>query len=341
MTDMLPFSISFPAEAVVFVVDEYSQYKQAMIDNYCYTLSPIVISEIGQLTGKHTPPATKNLLLDCVLKWDDSREYNHVADVLRYHTTGLLMTMNKPAAFDPMIRAKVDYLVLFRGRNLRHLQRIYRQYLASVLDNPAEFTGLFKSLGWGEGLVLDLSAMQSSGHFVGNYYRYCAPRNDTADITSATGTTKDNSYANLDVALGDWIANGITTQNPDTGITTPAEPENEPLSTDWELITTTDYTLTRLEQPSTPTPELQHEYRTPEPTASQIITPGPIISTPEPTIPETNPEANNPLPEQAPEQAQEQEKPENTMEAQNLPAQEAQPQSWGSYLYTKAWSLFG
>jgi hypothetical protein len=349
---MLPFNLSFPAEAMVFVVDEYSQYKKTMIDDYCYTHLPIVISEICQLTGKHTPPDNKNLLLDCVLKWDDSREYNHVADVLRYHSTGLLMTMNKPAAFDPLIRAKVDYLVLFRGRNLRHLRRIYRQYLSGILDDPAEFTSLFKSLSWGEGLVLDLSAMHFSGRFAGNYYKYCAHANDTA---ATTDTTRNNTYANLDVALDDWIANGInTTHQQDTVGTgllsqslgtddplilhraklglefsvngtdiTKQEPENEQIVQDWELITATDYTFSHPAQPSS-THELQSTSEPTQETSASSISLEPITLTPEPNTTIQEPQA--------------QDKNENITEPQN---QQQPQQTWGSYLYSKAWSLFG
>jgi hypothetical protein len=336
MTDITPFNMSFPPESVVFVVDEYSQYKKAMIDDYCYTHSPIVITDIHQIIGKLAPPANKNLLMDCVLKWDDTREYNNVADVLRFHSTGLLMTMNKPAAFDPMIRAKVDYLVLFRGRNLRHLRRIHRQYLASFLDDPTIFTGLFKSLGWGQGLVLDLSAMQASGRFAGNYYKY-SPQTDSNSLSG------DNSFANLDVALGEWIANGIT-----NGITSVADSDitlsQEPINSDWEIITAIDYALSRPAQPSS----------TPEPTTTQPPVeepiPKPITPIPETTpepIPKTDqitqesiapmrqePITSNPepsTPEQKPEN-----KPENTLEQQNQ-----QTQGWASYLYSKAWSLFG
>lgn len=319
MTDTLPFNMSFPAETVVFVVDEYSQYKKAMIDNYCYTHSPIVITDIGQLTGKLAPPANKNLLLDCVLKWDDAREYNNVADVLRFHTAGLLMTMNKPATFDPMIRAKVDYLVLFRGRNLRHLRRIYRQYLTSVLDDPTVLSGLFKSLSWGEGLVLDLSAMQSTGRFAGNYYKYSSGTVDTVP--------SDNTYANLDVALGDWIANGIT--NP-AEIQTPPETITE----DWEMITQIDYTISRPAQPS-PNPEISITEEASEPHSPQTIP-----NTAETQIPNSSSELtpatklietiNNTLP------GQQQETKNEILEQQ----QPQQQQGWASYLYSKAWSLF-
>ena len=338
MTDTLPFNMSFPAEAVVFVVDEYSQYKKTMIDDYCYTHSPIVISDIGQLTGKLAPPANKNLLLDCVLKWDDTRQYNHVAEVLRFHTTGLLMTMSKPAAFDPMIRAKVDYLVLFRGRNLRHLCRIHRQYLTAVLDDSAVLSGLFKSLGWGEGLVLDLAAMQSSGRFAGNYYKYSV-------AAPAAVVNPDNTYANLDVALGDWIANGITNPTdtqpiPDTTIIPEHNSELGLITEDWELITTIDYSISRPAQPSS-IPEIRITEEESLPPTPQTIpdkseTQISDSSLPEATpVPESIETINNPLPDQ-----QQDTKTESLAQPSTIPVPQQQQQGWASYLYTKAWSLF-
>ena len=338
---MLPFNMSFPAESVVFVVDEYSQYKKAMIDDYCYTHSPIVISDIGQLVGKLAPPTNKNLLLDSVLKWDDAREYNHVAEVLRFHTTGLLMTMSKPAAFDPMIRAKVDYLVLFRGRNLRHLQRIYRQYLSSVLNDPTEFTSIFKSLGWGEGLVLDLVAMQTTGRFAGNYYKYSAV---ALDSCPGAAVNPDNTYANLDVALGDWIANGITNPTdtqpiPDTTIIPEHNSELGLITEDWELITTIDYSISRPAQPSS-IPEIRiteeeslppNPQTIPDKSETQISD----SSLPEATpVPESIETINNTLPEQ------QETKNEILEQPSTIPVPQQQQQGWASYLYTKAWSLF-
>jgi hypothetical protein len=334
MTDMLPFNMSFPAETVVFVVDEYSQYKKTIIDEYCYTHSPIVISEISQLVGKHAPPANRNLLLDCILKWDNAREYNNVADVLRFHTAGLLMTMNKPAAFDPMIRAKVDYLVLFRGRHLRHLRRIYRQYLTTVLDDPTILSGLFKSLGWGEGLVLDLAAMQTSGRFTGNYYKY----------SSGTGTNlvdtvnSDNTYANLDVALGDWIANSITNSPETISISASIfEPTSEPITEEWEIVAPIDYTLSRPEQLGS-IPEIHITEEKPLPISPEITSNTQTIY----AIPDLSPELtstpelietiNNTLPEQQETKNECLEQPSTT------PVQ--QQQGWTSYLYSKAWSLF-
>lgn len=332
MTDLTPFNMSFPPESVVFVVDEYSQYKKAMIDDYCYTHSPIVITDIHQLAGGQAPSANKNILLDCILKWDDAREYNDVANVLRFHTTGLLMTMNKPAAFDPMIRAKVDYLVLFRGRNLRHLRRIHRQYLASFLDDPSTLSGLFKSLSWGQCLVLDLAAMQATGQFAGNYYKY-STQTDSNSLSGDNGC----SFANLDVALGEWVASGIT-MAPDSDITL----SQEPINSDWEMITTIDYALSRPAQPSS----------TPEPTTTQPPVeepiPKPITPIPEPnpeSTPEITPETEQitqesiaPMRQEPitsnPEPSTEENKPENTNEP-------LQPQGWASYLYSKAWSLFG
>ncbi len=327
--------MSFSAEAVVFVVDEYSQYKKAMIDDYCYTHSPVVITDIHQLAGKQAPPANKNLLLDCVLKWDDVREYNNVADVLRFHTTGLLMTMNKPAAFDPMIRAKVDYLVLFRGRNLRHLRRIHRQFLASFLDDPNTLSTVFKSLGWGQGLVLDLAAMQATGRFAGNYYKY-SPQTDSNSLPGDNGC----SYANLDVALGEWVASGVTISQ-DTDIPLP----KEPINSEWEIITADDYTLSRPAQPSS----------THEPTTTQtlVIEPTPETTTPIPepipvTTQELTPETEKITQESTtlmtqetqisnPEPSTQENTAENTLGPQN----QHQTQGWASYLYSKAWSLFG
>lgn len=327
MTDLTPFNMSFPPESVVFVVDEYSQYKKAMIDDYCYTHSPIVITDIHQLAGGQALPANKNILLDCILKWDDAREYNDVADVLRFHTTGLLMTMNKPAAFDPMIRAKVDYLVLFRGRNLRHLRRVYRQYLASFLDDPNMLSTIFKSLGWGQGIVLDLAAMHATGQFAGNYYKY-SPQTDSNSLSGYNGC----SFANLDVALGEWVASGVTISQ-DTDIPLP----KEPINSEWEIITAVDYTLSRPAQPSS---TLEPTTQTPE----QEPTPEPITPIPEPipvTTQELTPETEKITQELTTLMTQETQisNPEpSTQENTNEPLQ---PQGWASYLYSKAWSLFG
>jgi hypothetical protein len=323
---MLPFNLSFPADAVVFVVDEYSQYKKAMLDDYCYTHSPIVITDIGQLVGKQAPPANKNLLLDCVLKWDDSRQYNNVADVLRYHTTGLLIHMNKPAAFDPLIRAKVDYLVLFRGRNLRHLHRIQRQYLSSVLDDKAVLSGLFKSLSWGQGLVLDLAAMQSSGRFAGNYYKY-SPSVEESIPSTQSGCT----YANLDVALGDWIASAqpiyISPVDANTSLTTsPIEPVN----TEWEMINTHDYIDAR---PAQITP----------------ITADTSSTNPDKII-EQSTEEEKPITADtsstSPDKIIEQPATDNTEKEEQLTAEQPKsdqpkPEGWVSYIYSKAWSWLG
>lgn len=312
---MLPFNRSFPAESIVFVVDEYSQYKKAMIDDYCNTHSPIVITDIGQLVGKQAPPSNKNLLLDCVLKWDDAREYNQVAEVLRFHTAGLLMNMNKPAAFDPIIRSNVDYLVLFRGRNLRHLRRVHRQYLSIYLDDPTLFTSLFKSLGWGQGLVLDLAAMQSSGRFEGNYYKYSPSVEESIPSTQSSCT-----YANLDVALGDWIASAqpidISHVGPNAETITPIDPIN----TEWEMISTHDYID---ERPANITHILSEtSYTSPE----KVI--GRVTEEENSIIADTSSASPGNTEEELP-----------TTDQQK--SDQPKPEGWVSYIYSKAWTWLG
>jgi len=333
MTDILPFNLSFPNDAVVFVVDEYCQYKKTMIDDYCYTHSPIVVSDIGQLFGELAPPTNKNLLLDCVLKWDDTRQYNHVAEVLRFHTAGLLMTMNKPAAFDPLIRAKVDYLVLFRGRNLRHLRRIYRQYLSGVLDDSAVLSGLFKSLSWGQGLVLDLAAMQSSGRFSNNYYKY-SPHSDNTNNSTTNAIASENSYTNLDVALGDWIANGITNN---------LEPENiqsEQISAEWEIITKSECNLARPTQSMCTHSSVTSPYSYPDTQNTTIDTTidttSNTVTEPTLTIPsdELNVRPHSDILEKNTTDTTQ----TDTTQTDTTQTDTTQTQSWTSYLYSKAWS---
>lgn len=220
MTEIKPFSLNFQPDSTIFVIDEFSQHKSALLNEYCYSDSPIVINDINQLISQEIP-ANRKLVLDCVLKWDDMWQYNYVADMLLTRNSGLLMFMSKPVAFDKMIRAKADYLILFRGRNIRYMRKIYRQYLTQYISDPIELINKFKNLSWGHGLVLDLAGMAETGRFEGNYYSYDS--HTTESSTSSLNHQQNVEYTSLDTTISNWVA------------------EFKDADTNWEVISGPDH----------------------------------------------------------------------------------------------------